>query len=110
MHLALFKAFFEDGLNLANTNILVEIGQEVGLDVPRLAGALQRDEHGSKVLADGLDAHANGVASVPTLWAQAHGTTRLVVAAHTFESLIVSLQEIETTERDALELAGRKVD
>ena len=40
MHRALFKAFFEDGRDLADHGVLIETAQSVGLDSQALEGAL----------------------------------------------------------------------
>lgn len=66
-HHALFKAFFEDGRNLNDVGVLLEVGATVGLDVERLKEALEERTYRDQVLTDEKLAREIGVNSVPTL-------------------------------------------
>lgn len=67
MHTALFKAFFEDGRDLADAGVLLEVGESVGLDREGLGEALEEGRYTEKVLADEGLARKLGVSSVPTM-------------------------------------------
>jgi predicted DsbA family dithiol-disulfide isomerase len=67
LHTALFKAFFEDGRDLADTGVLLEVGESVGLEREELRKALDEGRYTEKVVADEELARKLGVASVPTM-------------------------------------------
>ncbi len=67
MHTALFKAFFEDGEDLADTEVLLGVAASVGLDREELRRALEENRYTKKVLADEKLAARLGVSSVPTM-------------------------------------------
>lgn len=67
MHTALFRAFFEEGRDLNDPEVLREVGAGVGLDPEELRRALDEGRYTSKVLADERLAHELGVTAVPTL-------------------------------------------
>ena len=67
MHTALFKAFFESGEDIGDTEVLLEIGSSVGLDREELRAALQKGRYTEKVVADEELAKGLGVNSVPTM-------------------------------------------
>ncbi|MGH6610344.1 MAG: DsbA family oxidoreductase [Burkholderiaceae bacterium] len=65
-HRALFKAFFEDGLNLADIDVLVEIGTAAGLDRAAVRKALEQDAYLARVIRDEREARGLSVTAVPT--------------------------------------------
>ena len=67
MHNALFRAFFEDGQDLNDTDVLLNIGAAVGLDQEQLRAALEEGRYTDKVLADERLASELGVQAVPTM-------------------------------------------
>jgi predicted DsbA family dithiol-disulfide isomerase len=67
MHLALFRAFFEDGLDLNDIDILVDVGAKVGLDRQELRAALETGQFTERVLADEALAHRLGINVMPTM-------------------------------------------
>lgn len=67
MNMGLFRAFFEDGRDLADTGILVEIGRSAGLDAGDLRRALDEGRFLEDVLADEAEAHRLGIGGVPAL-------------------------------------------
>lgn len=72
MHLALFKAFFEDGKNIGDMTVLLDLASNLGLDQEELYQALQTQRHLPAVLEDEAMAGRLGVSGVPlTLLRQA---------------------------------------
>ncbi|MBQ7522062.1 MAG: DsbA family oxidoreductase [Clostridia bacterium] len=57
----LYKAYFSEGLELADHDVLVKIALESGLDKLQINEVLSSDEFGDKVKNDEWDAHANSV-------------------------------------------------
>ncbi|MBD2119415.1 DsbA family protein [Trichocoleus sp. FACHB-262] len=67
MHHALFRAFFEDGLDLNNTDILLEVGASVSLDRATLRTALEAGQYTERVVSDQSLAHQLNISGVPAL-------------------------------------------
>ena len=61
----LFKAHFTDGENVAESDVLVEIGIALGLENDSVVEALQSSEYGNKVDSDLYEASQVGVRGVP---------------------------------------------
>lgn len=68
MHTALFEAFFEDGKDIGEEEVLLEIGAIVGLDREGLRVALREDRYTREVISDEELSRRLGVASVPTMF------------------------------------------
>lgn len=68
MHTAIFKAFFETGQDIGDTEVLLEVGASVGFDRDELRAALEAGRFTEKVLADETLATRLGVSSVPTMF------------------------------------------
>lgn len=67
MHEALFRAFFQEGLDLDDVETLLEIGASIGLDREALRRALDEGSYTDKVVADEELAKRLGIYSVPTV-------------------------------------------
>lgn len=67
MHDALFRAFFQDGSDLADIEVLVATGRSVGLDGDALRGALIDGRHTAAVVDDQRLARQLGISGVPML-------------------------------------------
>ena len=67
MHNALFRAFFEDGRDIGDVEVIVDVAAPVGLDPNELRRALSEDRYTEKVLADEELSRKLGVSSVPTM-------------------------------------------
>lgn len=67
MHHALFRAFFEEGRDLADVEILVDVGEMVGLDTAELRTALQEGRYTEVVLEDERLAQEIGISGVPAM-------------------------------------------
>jgi predicted DsbA family dithiol-disulfide isomerase len=66
-HRALFKAFFEDGRDLDNVDVLAEIGAAVGLDSAEVRAALEQGTYRERVISDEQLAAQLGINAVPTV-------------------------------------------
>ncbi len=71
MNHALFKAFFEDGRDLNDVDVLVETAFTVGLDGEQLRTALLEGRYTDQVLEDERLAHRLGVNGVPAMFVRA---------------------------------------
>lgn len=60
-----FKACFNEGLDLGDDNVLIQIGQEVGLSEQDVKLALNDETYAYKVKQDVLEAHNIGLKGVP---------------------------------------------
>ena len=67
MHHALFRAFFEEGRDIGDTEVLLEVGASAGLEREELRRVLEEGRYTEKVLADQREAQALRLAAVPTL-------------------------------------------
>jgi predicted DsbA family dithiol-disulfide isomerase len=65
-HRALFKAFFEDGRDLNNIEVLLEIGAKVGVDTKHLRAALEQGTYLERVIDDERQAQELDISAVPT--------------------------------------------
>lgn len=68
VHEALFAAFFRDGRDLADPDVLLDVGASAGLDREELRGALAEQRYTEKVLRDQVRARELGVSGVPALF------------------------------------------
>lgn len=66
-HHALFKAFFEDGRDLDNVDVLVEIGAAAGLASAEVRAAVEQGTYRDRVISDERLAAQLGIAAVPTV-------------------------------------------
>lgn len=61
----LFKAYFTDGKNIDDYDILIQLGTEIGLDANALKSALESGQYANDVKADIAEAQQVGVRGVP---------------------------------------------
>jgi predicted DsbA family dithiol-disulfide isomerase len=87
MNRTLFKAFFEDGRDLADPEVLVDIGRSVGLDENGLREALASGRHEERVLDDEHLARQIGISGVPALIVTAGAQAYLVSGAQPYETV-----------------------
>lgn len=62
----LFRAYFVEGRDIGDTDVLVDIAEAAGMDRDMVARLLASDADGSDLLARDMDARKKGVQSVPT--------------------------------------------
>lgn len=67
MHLALFEAFFRDGRDIADVEVLAELGEQIGLAPALLRRALQRGTYCQRVLDQEKLARDLGIEGVPAM-------------------------------------------
>jgi predicted DsbA family dithiol-disulfide isomerase len=67
MNTALFRAFFEDGRDIGDLAVLVEVGESIGLDAGQLRQALDDGRHRKRVIADEDLAMKLAISGVPAL-------------------------------------------
>jgi predicted DsbA family dithiol-disulfide isomerase len=87
MNHALFKAFFEDGRDLADLEVLIEIGRSVGLGGNGLRDALENSRYEERVLQDEHLARQIGISGVPALIITAGAQAYLVSGAQPYETV-----------------------
>jgi predicted DsbA family dithiol-disulfide isomerase len=63
---AIFKAYFEEGRDIGDRAVLIELGAAAGLDVAELERALLARRHAQEVEALERQAHEWGITGVPT--------------------------------------------
>ena len=51
-HIALFRAFFEEGMNIADREVLIGLAEKTGLDVERFSSDFSRRSLEEEVLAE----------------------------------------------------------
>lgn len=61
----LFRAYFTQGKNVADHEVLIELGKEIGLEEMELRGILASDRFSHEVHTDILEAQKVGVTGVP---------------------------------------------
>lgn len=62
---AIYKAYFSDGLNISDIDLLVTIGTEAGMDAAQTRQQLSSDAALNTVIAESTFARLNGITSVP---------------------------------------------
>lgn len=67
MHQAIFRAFFEDGRDIGQPQVLSDLALEAGLDPAALTTALEQGRYTEPVLHDQRLAHELGISAVPTM-------------------------------------------
>jgi predicted DsbA family dithiol-disulfide isomerase len=83
IHDALYKAYFVDGRNIGDVDLLVEIAASVGLSADGARAVLEGRDFGDAVDADWARSREWGITGVPTFVAGGHG----VVGAQPYEVL-----------------------
>lgn len=100
MHEALFRAFFEDGRDLADADVLADVATSVGLVADDLREALQTGRYTRGVVDDRRRALSIGVSGVPAMLLQRAGDRPVLVSgAQPYEVLKRSVDAMvrETT-------------
>jgi predicted DsbA family dithiol-disulfide isomerase len=91
MHHALFRGFFEEGVDIADIALLAELGAGVGLDALSLRKALDEDRYTHRVASDASLAHRLGIDAVPAMLVRRDGEpierSRAVSGAAAYEQM-----------------------
>ena len=64
----IFRAYFVDGENIGDDNVVVRIGAECGLDKAEVAEVIRSPRYAMKLKNNALAAHQRGVSGVPTFF------------------------------------------
>ena len=64
-HWAAFKAYFEDGRDLGDIDVLVDIAEEIDLDTEAFREAVEENRYRDEVLAEEQWAMQSGIRGVP---------------------------------------------
>ena len=83
IHDALFRAYFVDGLNIGDKDVLAGLAESIGLSREAALEALNKGTFKAAVDADWEKSHQYGVTGVPTFVAAGRG----VVGAQPYEAL-----------------------
>jgi predicted DsbA family dithiol-disulfide isomerase len=83
IHDALFRAYFVDGKNIGDPDVLVEVATSVGLSADEARNVIQTRSHKAAVDADWEKSRQYGVTGVPTYIVGSRG----VVGAQPYEAL-----------------------
>ena len=75
MHNALFRAFFEEGRDIGDVEVLLDVGGSVGLEHEGLRVALDEGRYTEKVVSDERLAARLGVDSVPMMFVTREGAS-----------------------------------
>ena len=62
---AVYKAYFEDGLDIGNIDLLVSLGKAAGMDATELRNLLSGEAALNEVMSDASSARRNGITTVP---------------------------------------------
>ncbi len=94
----LYRAHFQDGIDVGSTDALVKLATEVGLDETEAREYLESNLGRREVTADLSAAHQLGVSSVPTF---VLAGKYAVTGAQEPETLLAALREVELRESAA---------
>ena len=83
IHDALFKAYFVDGRNIGDAEVLVEVAKSVGLPADQAREVIEKRSYQAAIDADWAKSREYGVTGVPTFVAG----NRSVVGAQPYEAL-----------------------
>ncbi len=95
IHDALFRAYFVDGNNVADTKVLLAICEDLGLDIKAASEVLSGRSYKDAVDADWKKSRDYGVTGVPTYVVAQTG----IVGAQPFEAIEQLLKDAGAVER-----------
>ena len=83
-HMAAFRAYFADGLNLAKPQVLLRLAQDIGLPVEEAEKILTSRAYKDRVDRDWADSRLKSINAVPTFIMGHHK----MIGAQSYESLV----------------------
>jgi predicted DsbA family dithiol-disulfide isomerase len=92
IHDALFKAYFVDGRNIGDVEVLMDVVRQIGLDESAARQVLEKRSFKDAVDADWEKSRRYGVTGVPTFVAGGQG----VVGAQPYETLVQLIESIKS--------------
>ena len=104
IHDALFRAYFVDGLDIGDPEVLVTIAAKAGLPADKAREVLEKRSFKDAVDADWAKSRQYGVTGVPTFVAGGHG----VVGAQPYEALEQLAKQARGRARGAQDTPGTK--
>jgi len=87
MRAVLFDGYFREGLDIGRIDVLVELGERVGLDRTEMKVVLDIDRFSDAVLGDHEAALRSGVQETPTLGVGSGAAARVLVGAQPYAAL-----------------------
>ena len=96
IHDALYTAYFVDGKNVGDVEVLLEIAQSVGLPIETARDVLEQRSFEAVVDADWAKSRDYGVTGVPTFVAGGYG----IVGAQPYEALEQLMTEVGAEQRN----------
>ena len=97
IHDALYRAYFVEGRNIGDVDVLVEIAESVGLDADAAREAIEARSFKAAVDADWLKSQQYGFSGVPTFLAGKYA----IVGAEPYESLEMLMYRVGAKARQA---------
>jgi predicted DsbA family dithiol-disulfide isomerase len=101
-HMAAFKAYFADGLNIGLESTLTELGTSVGLSADHVRDALENRPYRAAVDQDWRRSHQMGVNAVPTFMLSGLS----LVGAQPYEKLVQMMENCGVKKRNQM---GRSI-
>jgi predicted DsbA family dithiol-disulfide isomerase len=89
----LLRAYFTDGLDVADHDVLASLAADVGLDRDAAAAFLATDDEAEFVHAERAEAYANGITAVPTFVIEGEW---MLQGAHETEKWVRALTHIQS--------------
>ena len=90
IHDAIFRAYFVDGKNIGDKDVLAELAESVGLSKQAALEVLEKRTFKDAVDADWAKSRQYGVTGVPTFVAEKRG----VVGAQPYEALVELVKQV----------------
>jgi len=87
----LFEAYFEDGLDIGNRDVLIEISDEVGMDSATVADLLEQGADRDTIENEDALAHRMGISGVPTF---IFNNRYLISGAHDPENIVQIIDKV----------------
>jgi predicted DsbA family dithiol-disulfide isomerase len=97
-HLAAFKAYFADGLNISNADTLIELGKTIGLLEKEIQPILENRTYKDAVDSDWFRAYEFGITAVPSFMIH----RKVLVGAQPYDVLKNFLESNQVPRRNAL--------
>lgn len=94
-HMAAFKAYFADGLNIGLQSTLVDLGTSVGLSAEQIRDVLEKRTFKEAVDKDWLRSYQLGVTAVPTFMIDG----KSLVGAQSYDKLVELMKSSDVLKR-----------